>query len=190
MAFSRVVGMTLLGAAVATCALPSVASAETAAPATQQRNVDWSTINDSEPVVRLDAFGGYQVSSKSGGALGGVFGIRAAGTINHILHAGATATFYVPGVGFGNGVIWSPALEIGIDPPTGGFEIRPLVGAGVILGMGEVSPTVYPAVIIGYRDLRRKFFIGAEGRLNVFSTFQFQQFVTGITSLGVIGGYM
>lgn len=169
-------------------AVPSVASAQAATPAAQQRNVDWSTINDSEPVVQIDVYGGYQLSTQNGGSLGSVFGVRAGGTINHILYTGATATFYVPKDA--TGFAWSPALEIGLDPPTGAFEIRPLVGAGVILGLAQVFPTVYPGVTLGYRDVRRKFFIGAEGRLNVYSTFQLQAFQTGLTSLGVLGGYM
>lgn len=184
MARSRVLGRILL--ATAMVLVESRASAQAAPPS---KNVDWSTINDSEPLVRVEAYGGYQLSTKDTGALGGVFGVRGGATINHILHAGVTATFYIPTKN-STGLVWSPALEIGLDAPTGGFEIRPLVGAGVIVGLGEVLPTVYPAVIIGYRDLRRKFFIGAEGRLNVFSTFQLQAFQTGITSLGVVGGYM
>ncbi|MDB5215622.1 MAG: hypothetical protein JWO86_3549 [Myxococcaceae bacterium] len=183
MAFSRVVGMTLLGAAMA---LPSMASAQAAAP---PKNVDWSTINDSEPVVRVDAYGGYQLSTKPNGfSLGSVFGLRGAATFNHILHAGATATFYVPKAG--TGFAWSPALEIGLDPPTGAFEIRPLVGAGVLLGFGEVLPTVYPGVIIGYRDRSRKFFIGGEVRLNVYTSTQLDGTATALSSLGVLGGYM
>ena len=182
MALSRVVGMTLVATALA---LPSVASAQAAAPS---KNVDWSTINDGEPVVQVDAYGGYQLSTKNGGSLGAVFGVRGGATFNHILYSGATATFYLPQGA--TGFVWSPALEIGLDPPTGAFEIRPLVGACIILGLSEVLPTVYPGVTIGYRDLRRKFFIGAEGRLNVYSTFQLQAFQTGFTSLGVLGGYM
>ena len=181
MPLSRVVGMTVCAAAMA---LPAVASAES----TPVKNVDWSTINDSEPVVQVDLYGGYQFSTQHGGSLGTVFGFRAGGTMSHILYAGGTATFYVPKES--TGFAWSPALEIGLDPPTGAFEIRPLVGAGVILGLSEVLPTMYPGVTMGYRDLRRKFFIGGEGRFNVFSTFELRAFQTGFTSLAVLGGYM
>jgi hypothetical protein len=188
MALSRVVGMTLF---VAAMTLPSLASAQAApaAASTTPRNVDWSTINESEPVVRVDAYGGYQLSTKPNGfSLGSIFGLRGAATFNHILHAGATATFYVPKSG--TGLAWTPALEIGLDPPTGAFEIRPLVGAGVLLGVGEVLPTVYPGVIIGYRDRSRKFFVGGEVRLNVYTSTQLSGTATALSSLGVLGGYM
>lgn len=150
MALSRVAGMTLFVAATTLPSLERRASAEaataTAASSTTPKNVDWSTINDSEPVVRVDAYGG--TAQAIGGTPVPVFGVRGAATFSKILHAGATATFFAP-TGNSTGVLWSPALEIGLDPPTGNFEIRPILGAGILLGSFQVLPTIYPAVTIG-----------------------------------------
>lgn len=176
-------------AAPATAPSTAPSAAPSAASSTTPRTVDWSMINESEPVVRVDAYGGYQLSTKANGfSLGSIFGVRGAATFNHILHAGATATFYIPKAG--TGFAWTPALEIGLDPPTGAFEIRPLLGAGVLLGVGEVLPTVYPGLIIGYRDRTRKFFIVGEVRLNVYTSTQLTGTATALSSLGVLGGYM
>jgi hypothetical protein len=189
MALSRVVGMTLFVSAMALPSLERVASAQAApaAASTTPRSVDWSTINDSEPVVRVDAYGG--TAQAIGGKPVPVFGVRAAATFSKILHAGATATFFAP-TGNNTGVLWSPALEIGLDPPTGNFEIRPILGAGILLGSFEVLPTIYPAVTIGYRDYRRKFFIGGEARVNLLADFHLVFIPATITTMGVLGGYL
>ncbi len=189
MAFPRVVGTSLLAAAVALGALPRTASAETAASVTTpQRSVDWSVINDSEPLVRVDAYGG--TAQAIGGTPVPVFGLRAAATFSHILHSGATATFFAPPKSGNNGILWSPALEIGLDPPTGAFEVRPILGAGALFGSSEVLPTFYPALTLGYRDVRRKFFIGGEARVNFLSTIQLVFLPSNISTMAVLGGYL